>query len=789
MDSYERLQVLGQGSYGVAVLVRRRTPLSETEAPAHVIKEIDLSQMSKRARREARTEVEVLRSLSHINVVAYIDTFWEFEKLCIAMEFADAGDLAAELRRRKNACTAVSDSEALAIFAQCCLGLQHTHSKHILHRDLKSQNIFLTRGGIVKIGDYGIAKVLDHTTAKVKTKVGTPYYTAPEVVDSSEYGLKADVWSLGVVMYEVLALQLPFQASSLVCLVLQIIGAEPQPLPDTRDEELRDIVRLALHKQPESRPSCEGFLARPKVRQVAMAGSLFRPMVGSQQTPAKPSAVILPAPAAASDLEAAAIAGVEGAATPPPPPLLASGDVTIKTPQTPTGSSHELPTNARKLSKRPCLTHELLEAPGLSRGPDGTNAGGQIVVCNPATPSLIDSDFGLASAAGVALLKGDPYPSHLLSQIGKGLPADPAEAVEELLLLLASPSASQRSPLQRTSSSASAPASGTAAVIIALQEASENGMAFADVDVERQSEKPQGEVRMATGEDAHAAQKREEMRLHNLILHQQLLQPPRTGSGHNSRGTCTSASKTHDSQGRLQKCAGAPHASWSNEPLMPNTLAWSKNKLSQRSDDCRVEGSTLRDKETIMYRDASPRRRKLCRLRMQRHVQAADYSQGLNLTACPANTDGSSEKSIAHSITMGFLEQALVPLPEDGAFASRLGAPVGMLSQREVLPGSVPQDDDLGCSACRPKTPMHLAAAYMSAPGLQKSPLASLDRPTSSGSLDKDCGVAKGAKTLRIVSTPDAPQGYRAKAARHRAASSGSLGASCLPGIVLRSRC
>ncbi|OLP98319.1 Serine/threonine-protein kinase Nek5 [Symbiodinium microadriaticum] len=93
---------------------------------------------------------------------------------------------------------------------------RHIHARRIVHRDLKSQNIFLSNAGgggcIVKIGDFGIAKVLQHTRGLAQTLIGTPSNLPPEVCDSKPYGTKADIWSLGVVFYELLTLEPPFKA-------------------------------------------------------------------------------------------------------------------------------------------------------------------------------------------------------------------------------------------------------------------------------------------------------------------------------------------------------------------------------------------------------------------------------------------------------------------------------------------------------------------------------------------------------------------------------------------------
>jgi len=127
-------------------------------------------------------------------------------------------------------------------FTQICLGLKHIHDRKILHRDLKGQNIFMTSKGIIKIGDFGIAKVLASTMQNARTVVGTPYYLSPEIVQSKPYNFKSDMWSMGVILYELCALKPPFDAPSLHFLAMKIVRGAFNPLPSGFSSEMKSLV-------------------------------------------------------------------------------------------------------------------------------------------------------------------------------------------------------------------------------------------------------------------------------------------------------------------------------------------------------------------------------------------------------------------------------------------------------------------------------------------------------------------------------------------------------------------
>jgi len=105
------------------------------------------------------------------------------------------------------------------IFCQMVMALHFIHMHKIIHRDIKSHNIFLMKSMQIKLGDFGIAKVLDSIESKARTVIGTPYYFSPELCKAEEYGLKSDIWSLGVLLYELCALDYPYKGKSFTHLI------------------------------------------------------------------------------------------------------------------------------------------------------------------------------------------------------------------------------------------------------------------------------------------------------------------------------------------------------------------------------------------------------------------------------------------------------------------------------------------------------------------------------------------------------------------------------------------
>eukprot|EP00198_Chlamydomonas_reinhardtii_P011003 XP_001700340.1 predicted protein [Chlamydomonas reinhardtii] len=265
MDKYIRGKVLGKGSFGCAILVTNKL-----DNKNYVIKEIDISRMPKAERDASEQEAKLLMALNHPNIVRCIECFTHMNKLCIVMDWCSEGKWPEgsrgyqELLKRRG--QQLSEDTILDWLVQMCLGLKHVHDRKILHRDIKTQNVFMSSGGLLKLGDFGVSKVLNSTFQLATTAVGTPYYLSPEICQNRKYNQKSDIWSLGCVLYELATLKHAFEAPNMRALIQKIIKGSYPPMPATRSKELRDLCDRMLTLDWQKRPSINDILATPVMK-------------------------------------------------------------------------------------------------------------------------------------------------------------------------------------------------------------------------------------------------------------------------------------------------------------------------------------------------------------------------------------------------------------------------------------------------------------------------------------------------------------------------------------------
>jgi len=259
---YTEIKKVGEGSFGKALLVRT------DDGEKLICKMVDVSKASRKEMADAVKEGKLLAELRHPYIVRYRESFTESGWLCILMDYCEGGDLTAKIKDAKRKRQTLSEDQILRWFVQAVLALKYTHERHILHRDLKPGNFFIARGNMLKMGDFGIAKELACTIAVAKTQIGTPYYLSPELCQEKPYSWPSDIWAMGVILYELCALRVPFDAPNIPGLVQKIIRAPIPSLPSTYSPFIRDLLAEMLERNPDRRPSPEELLAKPRLQEI-----------------------------------------------------------------------------------------------------------------------------------------------------------------------------------------------------------------------------------------------------------------------------------------------------------------------------------------------------------------------------------------------------------------------------------------------------------------------------------------------------------------------------------------
>lgn len=260
---YIKKRLLGQGSFGSAWRV-------EESATGRVLaaKVMDLNSMTEKDRGFVTNEVKCLSRCNNPHIVRCENAIEKGGHLLIVMEYADGGDLYKQIKARVQAMKYFREHEVIFIFLQLCLALDHIHSNKMMHRDLKTANILLTTTGLVKLGDFGFSRQYEDSLSNAvgSTFCGTPYYLSPELWHRQPYSKKSEMWALGVVLYEVMALKRPFTGKNMDELIMNICHGHRAELPTRFSDKLREVCDRLLAVDPEKRPTIRELFREPFIR-------------------------------------------------------------------------------------------------------------------------------------------------------------------------------------------------------------------------------------------------------------------------------------------------------------------------------------------------------------------------------------------------------------------------------------------------------------------------------------------------------------------------------------------
>lgn len=228
----------------------------------------------------ARSEVHCLAGCNHFGIVKHYADFISDDKLLLIMEYGSGGDLNRQIKERHKQHMPFQEHEVGLLFYQIVLALNEVHERRMIHRDLKSANVFLMPTGIIKLGDFGFSKQYsDSVSLDVGSSFcGTPYYLAPELWERKRYSKKADMWSLGVILYELLTLRRPFKGPSQREIMQQVLHGKYDSIRCDVSDSMKAILDSLLTKNPNDRPTTEQLLANDSLKYVA---NLFEEIVKS----------------------------------------------------------------------------------------------------------------------------------------------------------------------------------------------------------------------------------------------------------------------------------------------------------------------------------------------------------------------------------------------------------------------------------------------------------------------------------------------------------------------------
>ena len=251
MENFEIIKDIGNGSFGIVFQVKRKI-----DGKIYALKRVNLKNLNPKERMNSLNEIRFLASISHQNIISYKESFYEEKtgNLNLVLEYANDGDLHSKIFQQKNKKVYFKEKQIWSYFIQLVKGLKVLHDNNLMHRDLKTANIFLMKNGICKLGDLNVAKLYNGDL--LNSKMGTPCYAAPEIWNHKTYTFKSDIWSLGIILYELCTFNLPFYGSDYKDTYKKLMKGYYTSIPNHYSHEINIIINMCLQFNPHNRPTC-----------------------------------------------------------------------------------------------------------------------------------------------------------------------------------------------------------------------------------------------------------------------------------------------------------------------------------------------------------------------------------------------------------------------------------------------------------------------------------------------------------------------------------------------------
>ncbi|TNJ30299.1 Kinase, NEK [Giardia muris] len=334
-DQFESIELLGSGSFGKVHKVRSRK-----DGRIYACKEIEYTKMSSKEVSLLQSEVINLRRMKHPNIIAYYSTIHDQDAsiVYIINEFCGKGDLTRLIRSYRQRKENIPEKTVWNLFYQMALALEYCHSPNkpgfkpgeiVIHRDIKPANVLISDEDVVKLADFGFCRTIGLDTM-AQTKAGSPVYCAPEVLREEDYNEKADIWSLGCVVYEMCCVEYAFSTINEKFLLISMMQQKRKPIPSFYSKELADVIESMLTIDFKKRPSASELVQHPRIKEYGFG----QPKVSTAQTaPNTPQPQQQKASLASKLVGATPIVGTPG------PQGLSRANAALATPSAPSSMS------------------------------------------------------------------------------------------------------------------------------------------------------------------------------------------------------------------------------------------------------------------------------------------------------------------------------------------------------------------------------------------------------------------------------------------------------------------